>query len=323
MSVCMGCLKKIENGTYCNVCLRKMFNGKSPTLALKRSEFQIIRYQKIDHFSISGVQDKISLKLSGKNLVPTSSEGEYILKPISQDKVLQLQNDISANEHLTMQIAKQVFKIRTAENALIDFADNESAYITRRFDRIGTEKLRQEDFCQIGGFSPETDGPNFKYETSYEEIGQIVFDHCAAPKIEIEKLYKLILFNYIFGNGDAHLKNFSLIETIDGDFVLSPAYDLLNTNIHFPNESRMALDLFKDHETKHYKINAFYGFEDFMKLGEFYGIKSIRVKKMIIEFANKRENVEKLISQSFLSPKCKEKYLGIYLDRLKAIIDKT
>ena len=322
MSVCMGCLKQIENGTYCNVCLRKMFKGKSPTLDLKRSEFQIIRYQKIDHFSISGVQDKISLKLSGKNLIPTTSEGEYILKPIPESQVPQLQNDISANEHLTMQIAKQIFKIQTAENALIDFADNESAYITRRFDRREGQKIRQEDFCQIGGISPETDGPNFKYETSYEEIGKIVLDHCAAAKIEIEKLYKLILFNYIFGNGDAHLKNFSLIETINGDFVLSPAYDLLNTNIHFPNESRMALDLFKDFETEHYKINAFYGFEDFMKLGEIYGIKSTRVKKMILEFSAKREKVEKMISQSFLSPKCKEKYLGIYLDRLQAITDK-
>lgn len=322
MSVCMGCLKQIENGTYCNVCLKKMFNGKYPILDLKKSEFQIIRYQKINHFSISGVQDKISLKLSGKNLIPTTNGGEYILKPIPENPVPQFQNDIPANEHLTMQIAKQIFKIQTAENALINFTDNESAYITKRFDRINGQKVRQEDFCQIGGISPETDGPNFKYETSYEEMGKIIFDHCAAPKIEIEKLYKLILFNYIFGNGDAHLKKFSLIETINDDFVLSPAYDLLNTNIHFPNEFRMALDLFKNFETEHYKINAFYGFEDFVKLGELYGIKSNRVKKIILEFPDKKEKVEKLISQSFLSPECKGKYLGLYLDRLKTITEK-
>ena len=322
MSVCMGCLKQVENGPYCHVCLRKLFRGKSPILNLKKTEFQAIRYQMIDHFSISGVQDKISLKLSGKDLIPTTSEGKYILKPIPESQVLQLQNDISANEHLTMQIAKQIFKIQTAENALINFADGESTYITKRFDRIEGQKFRQEDFCQIGGISPETDGPNFKYETSYEEIGKIIFDYCAAPKIEIEKLFKLILFNYIFGNGDAHLKNFSLIETINSDFVLSPAYDLLNTNIHFPNESRMALDLFKDYETEHYKSNGFYGFEDFMKLGEFYGIKSNRTKKMILEFSDKKEKVDELISQSFLSLEGKEKYLEIYLDRLKAITEK-
>ena len=323
MSVCMGCLKQIENGPYCNVCLKKMFKGKSPILNFKKTEFQTIRYQMIDHFSISGVQDKISLKLSGKNLIPTTSEGEYILKPIPESQVPQLQNDISANEHLTMQIAKQIFKIQTAENALINFVDGESAYITKRFDRRDGQKLRQEDFCQISGISLETDGPDFKYETSYEEIGKIIFDHCAAPKIEIEKLFKLILFNYMFGNGDAHLKNFSLIETINTDFVLSPAYDLLNTNIHFPNESRMALDLFKDFETEHYKNNGFCGFEDFMKLGEFYEIKTNRVIKMILEFSGKREKVEKLISQSFLSLECKKKYIEIFQDRLKAILEKT
>ncbi len=321
MSVCMGCLKQIENKVYCNACLRKMFKGKPPILDLKRSEFKIIRYQKIDHFSISGVQDKISLQLSGKNLIPTTKEGEYILKPIPNTDREQLQTDIPANEHLTMQIAKQVFNIQTAENALINFADGELAYITKRFDRREGEKFHQEDFCQIGGISPESDGPYFKYETSYEEIGKIIFDHCAAAKIEIEKLFKLVLFNYTFGNGDAHLKNFSLIETINSDFVLSPAYDLLNTNIHFPNESRMALDMFEEFETKHYKNNGFCGFEDFIKLGEFYKIKSNRIKKMILEFPGKREKVEKLISQSFLSSEGKEKYLEIYLDRLKAITE--
>lgn len=321
MNECLGCLKLVENKKYCNACLRKMFQGSSPKLNLNKSEFHTFHYQNVDHFSISGVQDKISLILSGKDLISTTGEGEYILKPVPQSQVPQLQNDIPANEHLTMQIAKQIFKILTAENALISFADGEFAYITKRFDRYDEHKIRQEDFCQIGGISPETDGPNFKYESSYQEMGEIIKKHCVASKIEIEKLFKLVLFNYLFGNGDAHHKNFSLIETIYGDFVLSPAYDLLNTNIHFPEESRMALDLFKDFETEHYKINAFYGFEDFMKLGEFYGIKSNRVKKMISEFPAQREKVEKLILRSFLSQEGRKKYLEIFLDRLKAMIE--
>lgn len=315
----MGCLKQVENKVYCNACLRKMFNGKSPILNIKKSEFQTIRYQLIDHFSISGVQDKISLKLSGKELIPTTIEGEYILKPVPENQVPQLQNDIPANEHLTMQIARQIFKIQTAENALIKFSDGEPAYITKRFDRRNGQKIRQEDFCQIGGTSPETDGHNFKYKGSYQEMKKIINDHCAAPKIEIEKLFKLILFNYIFGNGDAHLKNFSLIETINSDFVLSPAYDLINTNIHFPNESRMALDMFTDFETEHFSDNAFYGFEDFMKLSEFYKIIPKRAEKIIVEFRSKRGNVEKLISLSFLSYEGKRKYLEIFVDRLKAM----
>ena len=243
MSICLGCFKQVEGKVYCSACLRKMFNGRSPILNLKKSEFQSVRYQMLDHFSISGVQDKISLQLSGKKLIPTASKGEYILKPIPNADIEQLQADIPANEHLTMQIAKQIFGIQTAENALVRFSDGELAYITKRFDRKEGEKNRLEDFCQIGGISPESNGPDFKYGSSYQAMRNIIVKHCAAAKIEIEKLFKLILFNYIIGNGDAHLKNFSLIETLNGDFILSPAYDLLNTNIHLPNESRMALDL--------------------------------------------------------------------------------
>jgi serine/threonine-protein kinase HipA len=319
MNYCLGCLKKVENKVYCNVCLRKMFNGKSPILNLKKSEFKSVRYKMLDHFSISGVQDKISLKLIGKELIPTVEEGEYILKPVPNADIEQLQADIPANEHLTMQIAKQIFGIQTAENALIRFADGELAYITKRFYRKEGEKIRQEDFCQIGGISPESGGSDFKYGSSYQAMRNIIFRHCAAAKIEIEKLFKLIIFNYIIGNGDAHLKNFSLIETLNGDFVLSPAYDLINTNVHFPNESRMALDLFDNFESEYYTNNGFFGSDDFMILSEFYGIKSNRAEKIISGFSDRVKKVKKLVLLSFLSTEGKEKYLEIFSDRLKAM----
>jgi serine/threonine-protein kinase HipA len=296
-----------------------MFNGKIPILNLKKSEFQSVRYELIDHFSISGVQDKISLKLVKNELIPTAKNGEFILKPRPQEHLPAFPNDVPANEHLTMQIAKQIFKIKAAENALIYFNDGEAAYITKRFDRKNKEKVRMEDFCQIAGLSPENKGKNYKYQYSYQASGEIIKKHSSAYKIEIEKLYKLILFNYVFGNGDAHLKNFSLIESLHGDFILSPAYDLLNTNMHFPNESRMALDLFDDLESEFYLQNGFYGYKDFIKLAEFYEIRSIRAEKIISEFSSKVEKVENLVSLSFLSEVAKEKYLKIYLGRLKAI----
>ncbi|MCF7792928.1 MAG: HipA domain-containing protein [Candidatus Cloacimonetes bacterium] len=286
---------------------------------MKKTDFQTVRYELIDHFSISGVQDKISLKLVRNELQPTSENGEYILKPVPELNVPKLQNDIPANEHLTMQIARQIFKIKTAENALITFQDEEFAYITKRFDRNNKEKLRQEDFCQLTEKSPESHGKNFKYDGSYEKLGNVIKRFCAASKIEIEKLFKLILFNYVFGNGDSHLKNFSLIETQNEDFILSPAYDLTNTNIHFPNESRMALEMFDDFESKFYRNNGFSGKEDFLKLAEFYEIKEKRAIKMIREFPEKKESVNKLIEASFLSEKAKEKYMIVFHDRLKAI----
>lgn len=309
----------MEKDNYCNSCLKKLFNGRNPILDISKKDFSHVQYELLDRFSISGVQDKISLKLDGKKLIPTDKDGEYILKPIPGISVPIFQNDIPANEHLTMQIAKQLFNIQTAENALIHFSDGELAYITKRFDRKKGSKLRQEDFCQLSGKTPETAGKNFKYDGNYQEAGNIIKRFCAAYKIEIEKLFTLILFIYLFGNGDAHFKNFSLIETLSGDFVLSPAYDLINTTVHFPDESRMALDLFIDYETESFKENGFYKKPDFIKLAEFYEIKHNRTEKIIQSFLQKNENVRYMIENSLLSKDAKRMYLEIIRDRLKAI----
>lgn len=319
MKVCLSCLKQVENDNYCNSCLKKLFSGKNPILDISKKEFSLAQYELVDRFSISGVQDKISLKLDGKKLIPTDKDGEYILKPIPGISIPRFQNDVPANEHLTMQIAKQLFNIQTAENALIHFSDGELAYITKRFDRKNGSKLRQEDFCQLSGKTPETTGINFRYDGSYQEAGSIVKRFCAAYKIEMEKLFTLILFNYLIANGDAHLKNFSLIESISGDFVLSPAYDLINTTVHFPDESRMALDLFIDYETESFKENGFYKKPDFMKLAEFYEIKHNRTERIIQSFLQKNENVKYMIESSLLSKDAKIRYLEIFEDRLKAI----
>ncbi|MCD4796020.1 MAG: HipA domain-containing protein, partial [Candidatus Cloacimonetes bacterium] len=316
MKVCLSCLKKVEKDNYCSSCLKKLFYGKNPILDISKKEFSHVQYELLDRFSISGVQDKISLKLDGIKLIPTDKDGEYILKPIPGISVPIFQNDIPANEHLTMQIAKQLFNIQTAENALINFSDGEQAYITKRFDRKNGSKLRQEDFCQLSGKTPEMAGINFRYDGSYQEAGGIVKRFCAAYKVELEKLFTLILFNYLLGNGDAHLKNFSLIESVSGDFVLSPAYDLINTTVHFPNESRMALDLFIDYETESFKENGFYKKTDFMKLAEFYEIKHNRTERIIQSFLQKNENVKYMIKSSLLSKDAKDRYLEIFEDRL-------
>jgi serine/threonine-protein kinase HipA len=154
-----------------------------------------------------------------------------------------------ANEHVTMQIAKQVYNIPTAENGLVFFRNEEPAYITKRFDvtRNGT-KLGKEDFASLAGKTEENAGENFRYNYSYEGIAELIKEHVGAWKIEMEKFYSLVVFNFLFSNGDAHLKNFSLLETINGDYILSPAYDLLDTRIHVEEEGFFALqdELFKE-----------------------------------------------------------------------------
>lgn len=138
-----------------------------------------------------------------------------------------------ANEHLTMQLAAQVFGIETAENAMIFFADGAPAYLVKRFDISPSgDKLAVEDFASLLGRAPQTHGGNYKYDGSYYELFQALKQFLPSWEAQAKHLFRLLLFNYLFSNGDAHLKNFSLIEDGHGSFRLSPAYDLLNTRLH-------------------------------------------------------------------------------------------
>lgn len=270
--------------------------------------------------SISGVQDKISLTLDrGGNLRPTEKDGEYILKPIPSTPLPAFQNDVPANEHLTMQIAGQLCGIAVPPNACVELSDGEPAYLVKRFDlRADGMKIAQEDFCQLSGRSPDS-GKNYKYEGSYEETGRLLKTCCAAYRIESEKLFRLICFNYIFSNGDAHLKNFSLQQTVQGDYLLSPAYDLLCTSLHLPNESRTALDLFDDFETDFFNQNGFYGRPDFMELARCFGIPQKRAEAILIVFLDQQHSAQEMVERSFLSLPGKQDYLARFTDRLRAI----
>jgi serine/threonine-protein kinase HipA len=271
--------------------------------------------------SISGVQDKISLKLErGGKLLPTENDGEYILKRIPSTPLPAFQPDVPANEHLTMQIAGQLFSIAVPPNACDELSDGEPAYLVKRFDRrIAGTKIAQEDFCQLSGRSPDS-GKNYKYEGSYEEAGQLLKRYCAACRTEAEKLFRLICFNYLFSNGDAHLKNFSLQQTVQGDYLLTPAYDLLCTSMHLPNEARTALDLFDDFESDFFKQNGFYGRPDFIELARRFGLPEKRAEAVLKTFPAKKQAVEELIGRSFLSADGKQDYLVRFTDRLRATV---
>ena len=168
--------------------------------------------------SISGVQLKYSVRLENGELKLYDRNGQYILKPIPPAKQLINIDDAPENEHLTMQIAEQFFKINTAANALIHFKDGQPAYITRRFDvKPDGGKYMQEDFAQLTNRTKHTHGETFKYEGTYEEIGILIKKFVAAAVPALEKFFQLVIFNYVFSNGDAHLKNFSLIRDDSGE----------------------------------------------------------------------------------------------------------
>jgi serine/threonine-protein kinase HipA len=321
---CPSCFAP-DNNTYCKKCIKKLFNGKkvSHILNFDRPEFDKIKKEQSGRLSISGIQIKHSLKLENNNLVLTEKKGEFILKPIPSGQFENL-GQLPANEHLTMQIATQIYKINTAANALIFFSDNQIAYITKRFDILPDgSKLLQEDFAQISQRSEETHGKNYKYDFSYEEIAALIKKYVNAYPVEIESYFRIVLFNYLFSNGDAHLKNFSLYRNQSyGDYTLTPFYDLLNTSLHVPGEKDMALELFKDgFETEQFRAGSKYTKPDFIEFAERIGINKVRFNKIYNKMFDNSSAVENLVSQSFLSDSLKSQYLNNYhlrLDRLKS-----
>ena len=314
--------------TYSPTCLKRLFNGRKvshllPYDAPNVSDEDAEKFQQNrKRLSISGVQEKASLLLE-KNRLRLTEEGEqgtYILKPIPRD--LRRIDQVPANEHLTMQIARQVFGIHTAENALIFFKNGDPAYITKRFDVTENgKKIGKEDFATLAGKTAESAGPHFKYEYSYEEMAELVQKYIPAAVVELEKLFSLILFNYLICNGDAHLKNYGVLETRQGDYILSPAYDLINTTLHV-DDTAMALDggLFKDeYSTESFEANAFYAYDDFYEFGLKIGLVKSRVVKILNKFRANHESIQSLTDRSFLNEEMKKAYMNSYLNKLKAL----
>jgi serine/threonine-protein kinase HipA len=307
--------------TYSPACLRNMFNGKRVNTMLpyaqpKQSEAVAEQFmENRKRISISGVQEKLSLLLDGHNLRLTKAgeQGTYILKPIPRD--VKKVDQVPANEHLTMQIAKQVYGLNTAANAMIFFTDGSPAYITKRFDvKDAGNKWGVEDFASLAGKSSDNAGPQFKYDYSYEEAGQLIRDYVPAWRIEIEKYFSIVVFNFLFSNGDAHLKNFSLLESASGDYLLSPAYDLINTRLHV-DDTDFALHrgLFADdYQSEPYKKSGHPSKTDFMVFATRIGIMESRIDKLLNPFLSRQAMVERLVHASFLSEGNKRAYLLLY-----------
>ncbi len=307
--------------TYSPGCLRNVFNNRKVSHVLPYEQPRLnesveeMFMENRKRISISGVQEKISLILE-KNVLRLTKKGEhgtYILKPIPRD--LKKVDQVPANEHLTMQIASQVYGLKTAANALIFFKDGTPAYITKRFDvKPDGNKWGKEDFATLAGKTKDNAGGNFKYNYSYEELGYLIQKDVPAWRIEIERYFSLVLFNYLFSNGDAHLKNFSLLETPAGDYILSPAYDLINTRLHV-DDTDFALDkgLFADsYKSGKSRITGHAHKTDFIEFGRRIGIAENRIEKLIAPFLEKQPKVEYLLSNSFLNEPCKRAYLLNY-----------
>lgn len=244
MAKCLYCYKELGEGDvdYHKACCRKIYGTtKAPILEYTRENMDDLAKQVIrSQTTLTGVQAKLSMDISkgSKNepgrFTVVGLWGRYILKPQTEHY-----SHLPELEDLTMHLA-ELAKIKVVPHSLIRFADGELCYITRRIDRTSTGgKLPMEDMCQLSERLTE-----HKYKGSYEQITNIIKKYSSAPVLDLTNFWELVLFSWITGNADMHLKNFSLYSLRQNQYMLTPAYDLLSTALVMPEDTEeLALTL--------------------------------------------------------------------------------
>ena len=259
-------------------------------------------YNHASKMSIRGGQPKLRAILNFKEekFELVDKGGKYILKP--QHNIFP---EMPENEDLTMRLAREA-GLEIPQHGLIWSKDNSLTYFIKRFDRKGhNDKIPVEDFAQLAGLNRDT-----KYEYSMEKVVKLIDSYCTFPAIEKIKLFKLTIFNYLIGNEDMHLKNFSII-TQDGKSSLSPCYDLVNSTIEYKKQDEeIALPLKgkKKKLTRNQLINYFG--KERCELTD----KSIDKVLETISLSVPKWN--ELINNSFLSQEMKDKYQTLLETRL-------
>ena len=315
LTVCPSILQEGYD-TYSPIARRTLFDGHavshifseaSPDTGTVEANEAV---KSVGRISLSGAQPKFSIVVDDDKLryIREGEQGTFILKPRPTAYQIINKDFCVANEHVTMQIASQVYGIETAANALCFFDDGTPAYITRRFDVHSKGKYKQEDFAALLGYTKDNAGSNYKYDkASYEECAEVIHRYVKATLIDIRRFFRIILFNFVTLNDDAHLKNFSLIER-NGEYRLSPAYDHINTSLQLMNPHIFALDkgLFK--EGMAFSDTHTISRSDFEEFGKRIGLPIKVIKQEIDMFAAEQPLVKELLGRSFLSPSLQKQY---------------
>lgn len=306
---CLFCYGKLnENETdFHPACSAKIFGTrKNPIIDFNSGDLEKLAAIAINRsLAIPGVQKKLSLELEksrkGSRLTIVGVMGNYILKPSTKDYF-----ELPENEDLTMHLAA-IAGIETAKHSLIKFHNGEIAYITKRFDRHGSEKISVEDMNQISGNLTSD-----KYMGSVEKVAKLIQNLCTHNMLEVIKFYRLIVFSFLTGNSDMHLKNYSLIKDNEGHVKLSPAYDLLSTKLALPKDKEdSALTI--NGKKRNFRLNDFYVAAETMRISE-----KVR-DKILFDLKNKIPVMMMFIEKSFLSEKSKSDYTKIVSDKAKIL----
>lgn len=243
MEKCLYCYQELKEGQidFHPQCAKKIFGSVGvPLLPYTRVNIaqlaeQIIRSQT----TLAGVQVKLSLDIDAPRNEPKQFTivglwGGYILKPQTDHF-----NHLPEVEDLTMHLA-ELAKIKTVPHSLIRFADGEISYITKRMDRgVKGERFAMEDMCQLSERLTE-----YKYKSSYEQIAKLIIKYSSVPKLDLVNFWEQVVFSWLTGNADMHLKNFSLYSVRKGYYSLTPCYDMLSTALVMPEDTEeLALTL--------------------------------------------------------------------------------
>lgn len=305
---CLYCYKEIDSNDltteagvkgYHKRCSKKFFdNTNPPELNFTADQIMELAEQVIKSYkSVTGVQPKLSLGIS-KN--PPEHErftivglwGQYILKP--QTKAYPNLPEI---EDLTMHLA-ELSKLKTVEHSLIRLKSGELAYITKRIDRKKGGKLHMEDMCQITERITE-----HKYKGSYEQIAKAIKKHTANPGLNVTDFFELVLFSFLTGNNDMHLKNFSLLKR-NSEYDLCPAYDLVASELVVEGDDEdLALNL----NGKKKKIKK----KDFELAMEGAGLKPKVIENIFKKYEKLIPKWFRFIEDSFLSDSMKKEYKSL------------
>ncbi len=303
MSKCLYCYKELEKGQvdFHPSCAKKFFGTPTaPLLPYTRDNMSDLARQVIrTSASVTGVQAKMSLDIDrGKKNEPAKFTivglwGKYIFKPQSGKYPC-----LPELEDLTMKMAEAAH-IRTARHTLIRLADGELGYMTLRMDRGKKgEKISMLDMCQLSNRLTE-----HKYYGTYQQLAETIKRYSSAPILDVQRFWEVILFSWITGNSDMHCKNFSLIDTGNGEYTLAPAYDLLAVLLADPEDhEEMAMSFTVGGAKKGFNRNTF------ITAITQSGISTSIAENMINKMKSYLPAWEKLIDQSFLPDNMKAEY---------------
>ena len=308
---CLYCYQELKEGQrdYHPACARRFFGSATPpVLPYSRQNISELASEVIrSRTTLTGVQPKLSMDINrgGRDepdrLTIVGLWGRYILKPKS-DTYPWLPED----EDLTMHLAT-LARIQVVPHALIRFSDGELTYITRRIDRDDDgRKYLMEDACQLSERLSAD-----KYKSSYENVGQLIRRYSSMAQLDLVNYWELVVFSWLTGNSDMHLKNFSLLSLVPGLYTLAPAYDLLNVHLLFDDPEELALTL----DGRKRKLTR----QNFVNAMRTTGLDDKVIGNILQKFQKVQPRWEAFIDQSFLPEELRERYKAEISQRLAVL----